>query len=123
MPGLCPVRGIVDAKGDVVKRRSEFPKSVKLAAWERCGGICECGCGRKILRPEYDHRLEDYVGGSSELSNCVVLDVKCHKLKTAESRPEIDKTRRIYEKRAGVRQKQGFRKPPPGYDPWRRTMK
>lgn len=91
-------------------KRAEFSKATKLAAWERCRGFCECGCGQKIIgTPEYDHALEDYVGGSNALQNCVVMSKKCHRLKTKESRPEIDKTRRILEKRAGVRKGRGFR--------------
>lgn len=103
--------------------RREFSKVVKLAAWDRCQGRCEC-CGQKIVgTPEYDHALEDYVGGLNSLENCRVLSKKCHRLKTAESRPEIDKTRRIVEKAAGARKSRGFRKSPPGYDPWHRRMR
>ena len=90
--------------------RREFSKATKLAAWERSGGRCECGCGQKIIgTPEYDHRLEDYVGGANDLVNCVVMSKRCHRLKTNANRPEIDKTRRIAEKRAGVRKRQGFK--------------
>lgn len=90
--------------------RREFSKSVRLQAWERSGGHCECGCGTKILgTPEYDHRLEDYVGGANDLANCMVMSKRCHRLKTNANRPEIDKTRRIFEKRAGVRTGRGFR--------------
>lgn len=90
--------------------RQEFSKATKLAAWERSGDRCECGCGQKILgTPEYDHRLEDYVGGGNHLDNCMVMSKRCHRLKTDRNRPEIDKTRRIAEKRAGVRGRQGFR--------------
>lgn len=90
--------------------RQEFSKGVKLQAWERSNGHCECGCGQKIIgTPEYDHRLEDYLGGANDLANCVVMSKRCHRLKTEKNRPEIDKTRRIFEKRAGVRKRQGFR--------------
>jgi len=94
--------------------RQEFPKSVKLAAWKRCGGICECGCGQKIIsgNVEYDHILEDYLGGEPTLENCKVLRTKCHDAKTEKRRPEIDKTRRTIEKNAGVRKRKG--KPMPG---------
>jgi len=55
--------------------RREFQKSVKIAAWQRSGGVCECGCGVKIVAgdgPEYDHRLEATLGGEPTLDNCVV---------------------------------------------------
>lgn len=94
--------------------RQEFPKSVKLAAWKRCGGICECGCNQKIIggMVEYDHILEDYLGGQPTLENCRVMRTKCHDAKTAERRPEIDKTRRTIEKNAGIRKPKG--RPLPG---------
>lgn len=35
--------------------RQEFSKHVRIAAWERCGGNCEC-CGQKIVgTPEFHH--------------------------------------------------------------------
>lgn len=103
--------------------RQEFTKKTKIAAWERAHGHCE-QCRSKIFtRAEYDHIVEDYIGGDNSLENCRVLCPKCHKAKTRESRPAIDKTRRIIEKRAGVRQGRGFPKPPPDYDPWTRTRR
>ncbi len=57
--------------------RKEFPKKVKLAAWQRSGGICECGCGVKIIAgdgPEYDHIIEDTIGGEPTLENCREYD-------------------------------------------------
>lgn len=89
--------------------RLEFPKSVKLAAWDRCKGRCECGCGMKIIKPEYDHYpVAASLGGSNELSNCRVLDVKCHRLITAKKDvPALSKSERIYEKRAGIRKPKG----------------
>jgi 5-methylcytosine-specific restriction endonuclease McrA len=103
--------------------RREFSKSVRLAAWERCKGHCET-CGQKIVAGvEYDHALENYVGGMNDLANCVCLCVRCHRVKTKTNRPQIDKTRRIYEKRAGVRDKRrGFKKPPSGYNAWSRSI-
>lgn len=97
--------------------RSEFSKKTKLAAFERAKGHCE-NCGAKILTAaEYDHRIPDYLGGSNELENCVCLCPKCHRRKTTEQdRPAIDKSRRITEKRAGVRKGRGFNKR------WRKKM-
>lgn len=90
--------------------RAEFSKATKLAAWKRSGGHCECGCGQKIVgTPEYDHIIEETLTGDNSLENCMVMSKRCHRLKTSENRPEIDKTRRIAEKRAGVRKRQGFK--------------
>lgn len=86
--------------------RQEFPKKVKLAAWQRSGGICECGCGVKIISgdgPEYDHRIEDAIGGDPTLENCVVMRKRCHDAKTKRRRPELDKTRRLFEKQINAR--------------------
>lgn len=68
--------------------RKEFPKKVKLQAWERCGGYCETlegrpGCGMKILGiPEYDHWNPAGTDGPPTLENCAVLCSKCHDKKT-----------------------------------------
>lgn len=91
-----------------MSKRQEFSKQTKLAAWQRAGGHCECGCGQKIIAgdgPEYDHRLEARLGGDASLENCVVLRKRCHAAKTSERRPEIDKVRRGFEKRIGARKK------------------
>lgn len=103
--------------------RSEFPKTVKLAAWERCGGHCECGCMLKIIgTPEYDHwPVPASLGGPGTLENCRVLSKKCHRMITAQvDVPAISKSQRIYEKRAGVRK---TRRPiPKRVDPWGKGM-
>ena len=105
--------------------RAEFTKSTKLAAWERCAGICECGCGQKIMTPEYDHHpIPAAIGGPATLDNCRVLNKRCHRILTAErDQPAIAKTKRIFEKRIGARDKRrGFRKPPRGYNAWTRSI-
>lgn len=87
--------------------RKEFSKKVKLAAWMRCKGICECGCGVKIIPgdgPEYDHDDEDFFGGEPTLENCKVLRKRCHDAKTKKRRPSIDKARRGFEKQINARQ-------------------
>lgn len=90
--------------------RREFSKGVRLQAWERSGGRCECGCGQKILgRPEYDHITPAAIGGSNDLDNCRVMAKRCHRVKTDRDVPAIAKSTRIAEKRAGVRTGRGFR--------------
>lgn len=87
--------------------RSEFPVSVRKAAYARSGGICECGCDRPFTdhpkeRPQYDHALSDYLGGANDLDNCVVLRVDCHQAKTqASDMPHIVKARRGEKARKG----------------------
>lgn len=88
-----------------MRSRCEFSKSTKAMAWERCQGRCQCGCMQLIRgTPEYDHIIEDTLDGGNDLSNCAVLDPKCHARKTQARRPEIDKARRGQEKRLGLRE-------------------
>lgn len=104
--------------------RQEFSKAVKLAAWERCGGRCECGCHLKIIgSPEYHHAVPAALGGDNSLDNCRVLDKKHHRQITAEKDiPEISKSDRIFEKRIGVRKsRHPMRKAPEGYNSWTRS--
>ena len=109
-----------------MSQRHEFPKKVRLDAWDRSAGNCEC-CGVKILgTPHYDHHpVPAGIGGPATLDNCRVLDSKCHRVATLEhDTPAVKDTTRIFEKRIGARDKRGgFRKPPPGYDPWARRMR
>lgn len=75
--------------------RREFSAKIKLAAWDRCGGKCECCYARIISRPEYDHILPDALGGEPTLENCAVLCSKCHRIKTSTGDvPRIAKTKR-----------------------------
>lgn len=105
-------------------RRAEFSKLTKARAFERCAGRCECGCGLRIQgTPEYDHIIPAAIGGSADLDNCQVLDPKCHRRKTSGDVPEIARTRRLEEKRLGLRPKRrGFPKAPAGYNPWTRRI-
>lgn len=89
--------------------RREFPKTVRLAAWNRCGGFCE-GCGAPLLpgRLQYDHITPDAVGGEPTLENRQVLcsggRATCHGAKTAERDvPLAAKTKRQREKSLGIR--------------------
>jgi 5-methylcytosine-specific restriction enzyme A len=109
-----------------MSNRAEFSKATKLAAFERCKGRCECGCGFKIIGGvEYDHYpVPASLGGSNDLSNCRVLMKKHHRQITAEvDQPALSKSQRIYEKRAGVRKPKGrpFPKRPNGQQ-WGRNF-
>jgi 5-methylcytosine-specific restriction protein A len=66
-----------------------FSEEVKLLAWKRAGGKCECGlsgCGHGA-RCNADlsgrtwhahHVVSEQAGGSDALGNCQVLCVPCH---------------------------------------------
>ena len=85
--------------------RHEFSKKTKQSAWDRCAGYCECGCRQKIVgTPEYHHNVHAAIGGGNDLDNCMVLSVKCHRLRTNKlDVPQIAKTKRISEKRVGIK--------------------
>jgi 5-methylcytosine-specific restriction endonuclease McrA len=83
--------------------RAEFSKSTKLARFEHAKGRCEECLQRIITTAEYDHVIEATLTNDNSFENCRCLCKKCHALKTQERRPEIDRTRAVYEKRAGVR--------------------
>lgn len=110
-----------------MSHRHEFSKLVRIAAFDRSGGRCECGCRLIIIgTPHYDHHpVPAAIGGSGALDNCRVLDPKHHRQITAEKDvPAIAKSTRVYEKRIGARVTRGtFCKAPAGYDPWSRKMK
>jgi 5-methylcytosine-specific restriction endonuclease McrA len=109
-----------------MNKRAEFSKATKLEAFQRANGFCECGCGQKLMtRAEYDHIVPAALGGTNSLDNCMVLDRRCHRLKTSKTDvPQIAKSQRIYEKHAGIRKSsRPFPKRPAAYDPWSRSMK
>ncbi len=86
-------------------RRAEFTRSVKLAAWDRAGGRCECGCRRKLYPGdiEYDHRITCEQGGDNSLENCVVLSKACHGMKTHKvDAPAAAKSRSVRAKHIGA---------------------
>ena len=72
--------------------------------------------------PEYHHKKEAYLGGDNSLENCLVITKKCHRIITDERRREIDKTRRISEKNAGVRKRKGRPMPGTRASGWRKKM-
>jgi 5-methylcytosine-specific restriction endonuclease McrA len=89
--------------------RREFPARIRLAAFQRAGGICEApGCQTK-LRPGdlyYDHIIPDALGGEPVLSNCQCLCKSHHDPKTAtEDVPRIAKMKRQRASHLGARPK------------------
>ena len=88
--------------------RAEFSVKVRKAAWDRAGGICECGCGQPFgthpkERPEYHHRIEAYLGGDASLENCMCIRSDCHAVITAtESAPKAAKVRREDRRQKGL---------------------
>jgi len=84
--------------------RTEFPKRVKLAAWERSGGHCET-CRAKLFPGKFafDHIRADGLGGEATLENCSVKCTACHSTKThQEDRPRMAKADRQKAKHLGL---------------------
>lgn len=76
--------------------RREFPRSVKVAAFQRADGHCE-GCSAFLYagKYHYDHIIADSIGGEPTLDNCAVLCTACHGAKTAKiDTPRAAKTKR-----------------------------
>ncbi len=87
-------------------RRAEFTRKTKIAAWERDGGRCRHGCGRK-LRPgdriEYDHIIRCELEPDNSLENCQVLCGACHDYKTHKvDAPAAAKSRSVRAKHIGA---------------------
>lgn len=78
-------------------KRQEFTAKIKVAAFERAQGRCEC-CN-VFLRSgniEYDHHIPCALGGEPTLENCECLCRNCHGAKTAqEDVPRIAKAKRV----------------------------
>lgn len=118
--------------------RSEFSAQTKRDAWDRADGICE-GAGPMYGLPEgircnwnlrrgveYDHDDPDRNSRDNSLANCVCLCPHCHLYKTTKrDRPLIAKTNHQEDMAKGIKQRKGrgFASPPPGYNPWTRSIK
>ena len=90
------------------RKRNEFSKRTKVAAWDRCGGHCE-ECGAKLYPGKftYDHDDPDVISRDNSLENCVVRCSACDKTKTAKDQTRIAKVRRVEEKHLGIWQPTG----------------
>lgn len=104
--------------------RKEFSKATKAAAMLRCLGKCE-QCGDKLFKPEFDHIVAAGLGGTAELSNCMVLCVDCHAKKTHGKdgdRRKIIKSDRVRAKHNGERQKSKAVLPGSKRSKWKRKL-
>ena len=103
--------------------RREFPKKVRVKAFERSGGFCE-GCGSRLVpgKYDYDHVLPAALGGEPTLENCSVKCDPCHGVKTVEDVRRIRKADRQKAAHIGARPKP--KRPMPGskHSKWKRKM-
>jgi len=88
----------------MTKRHNEFPKSVKLAAWQRANGLCEY-CTARLYPGKFDyhHDKEDVFDGEASLENCKVLCTSCHGAITSKRAPVIAKSTRQLIAHAGIK--------------------
>lgn len=101
------------------------PPHVRLRVFNREDGRCHIS-GRKI-RPgepwDLDHKKALCNGGENRESNLFPALRDKHKEKTADDVAERALVNRKRSKHIGATdEKRGFRKPPPGYSPWKRRM-
>ncbi len=104
--------------------RREFSAKVKVAAFQRSGGLCEkCGARLAPGNVHYDHVLADWLGGEPVLENCEALCRACHGVKTAtQDVPTIARVKRKAAAHVGAKAKS--RHPLPGGkgSPWKHVI-
>lgn len=87
-------------------RRQEFPKKIKLAAFQRSLGSCEeCHARLTPGKFEYDHIKEATFNGEPTLDNCRVVCTPCHTRKTSQRAAVIAKSNRQRAKHLGIKRK------------------
>lgn len=77
-----------------------IPPRVRLRVFDRFGGVCQCGCTRKITAGEAwdcDHIVALINGGEHRESNLRPLITAHHKDKTRE---DVAEKSRVYQRRA-----------------------
>ena len=74
-----------------------------------CGGVIRPGRGQKWVA---EHVIPLAFDGADVRP---AHESPCHTTKTAKDVGDIAKAKRVQEKHFGIRQRQGFRKPPPGF--------
>lgn len=89
------------------QQRTEFPQSVRKAAFRRCcrDGVPYCeGCGNQIRQtPIYEHVTPDGLGGEATLDNCKVHCKTCADVKTfTEDNPRMQKADRVLKHTYGL---------------------
>lgn len=106
--------------------RREFPKAVKVAAFQRANGHCEnpeCGARLTVGKFHYDHVLADGLGGEPTLDNCACLCSACHSAKTGRHDvPKIAKAKRQHAGHIGARKPTSRPIPGSKASGWRKRM-
>ena len=103
---------------------SVMPARVRLRVFLKYEGVCQCGCGIKIVTGmpwQADHKTAIINGGENRESNLVPLLVEHHKHKTKE---DVEIKSRTYESKKRQFGLKKPKKPIPGSrsSPWKRKM-
>jgi 5-methylcytosine-specific restriction protein A len=103
--------------------RTEFPRKILAAGYERAGGCCEkCGAKLKVGEGRGDHIIPDQLGGPATLDNLQILCVPCHADKTRSDVRQIRKSDRQRDKHTGAFKPRGRPMPGSRASGWKRTM-
>lgn len=97
----------------------------RLRIWEAERGIC-CLCGLKIdgVREKWiiEHKRALVLGGEDTDDNCGPAHETCRRQKDKGDVADGARAKRRKAKMLGIKKPSGFRKPPPGYNPWTRRI-
>lgn len=89
-----------------------IPPRVLVRVFEKYGGVCQCGCGRKIVSGEaweLDHIVALINGGEHRESNLQPLLYEHHKIKTRADVAQKSKSYEIRKRHIGIRRRPTFR--------------
>lgn len=84
--------------------RREFPRKVKVIAFNRCHGNCEI-CSNRLTSGHiiYDHKIPWEISRDSSVGNCQCLCSTCDAPKTAADQTTIAKSNRVRDRHIGAR--------------------
>ena len=91
---------------------AKIPDRVRVRIFDRFGGRCQCGCGRKIAageKWEAEDKIAIINGGQRRESNLRPFLVEHHKAKTAEDMKIKSKNYRIRKRHLGVKKPRTIR--------------
>lgn len=104
--------------------RKAFTALQRLKIFEAAKGVCHI-CEQKIQVGEawdVEHKRPLSMGGTNDPANLAPAHEDCHDGKSAKETTDRAKCDRMRAKHLGARKASGFKKPPPGYNPWTRRI-